>query len=137
MTDHMTNADLRRAIAEAQGWKRERREEPIIKYGSYSHSIEGYQTLTIWIAPDGTEHQVSTLYSESLPFPDWPGDLGAALGLCVEIETLAVRIEKVNGMYETSFDIEAIAVYEASDKNLGRSLSLLAWTALKAQAVNA
>lgn len=139
MTEQMTNAALRREIAEALGWRRDLREEPIIKYGQYDHSIEGYQTLTIWIAPGGTEHQVSPLYSELLPFPDWPGDLGAALALCLEIgqqHSYDVLISHVGDPLEYMASFKpGTHLCTGFHTTPALALSYLAHAALKAQAV--
>ena len=141
LIEQMTKADLRRAIAKALGWKRERREEPIIKYGSYSHSIEGFQMIMLWIAPNGTEHQVGALYSESLPFPDWPHDPGAARALCLEIGEVAIGEERgdpqvgVPHGYFAHFGNNPRGVKYATTPS--EALARLALAALEAQAVNA
>ena len=110
----MTDDMLMHQIAKLLGWRLEVREEPIIKYGERDNSIAGYTALQVWIAPNGTEHAISELIPDELPFLNWLASTDNALRLfpgrvdCVKITVLpnkvVVRLGYGEEKYMTPFE---------------------------------
>jgi hypothetical protein len=72
----MTDNELRIKVAELLGWRK-------TTYRALGYS-RGYIDAEVWIAPDGSQHDLyeDDSTGDPYPFPDYPNDLNA----CHEIE---------------------------------------------------
>ena len=134
MTDHMTNEALRRAIAELRGVK-------LIEIDTEWVDILDVGPVEIEVWRD----------EKGILIPDWPGDPGAALALCLEIQRVLLVAGYALPDLEINQDVENNVIYVSignwegestaqsttSEQRLAEAASNVSLAALKAQVVRA
>lgn len=138
MTDQMTIEALRRAIAEALGATVTTETRKV-----YTYHIVTWQDKRVGIALTASDAWRKAF--ESGAIPDWPGDPGAALALCLEIareHSWGIRIEPLpdterDDLLYVAFMAGTAMVHMIFACGKSEPFARLAHTVLKTQVVSA